>query len=91
MTTRAEDRVEIRVPRAIASQWSEAASLSGKKRSAFIRDATTQEAERIVAEAKRIRLSADEAHRFIQALEQPAAPNDRLLDAAKRLDDLGLK
>ena len=90
MTARADERVEIRVPRSVAIQWAHAAALSGKKRSAFIRDAATKEAMRIVEEARKIRLNADEGARFVEALENPARPHGRLRKAAKKLDESGL-
>jgi len=90
MTARTYERVEIRVPRYVASLWAHAAALSGKKRSAFIRDAATKEAMRIVEEARKIRLKADEGAHFIEALENPVKPHGRLRKAAKKLDESGL-
>lgn len=90
MAAKAQERFEFRATRADAMALNEAVILTGKNKSAFIRDAVAKEAARIIDEARRINLNSEEARRFVQALETPGQPNDRLKKAAKRLDESGL-
>jgi uncharacterized protein (DUF1778 family) len=84
MTTLKDDRLQIRVDPAeklLLEQAAEAAHLSV---SAFVLQAAASRAEEVMAERQTIRLTANAAAAFSEALERPAAVNERLSEALRR-------
>lgn len=68
-----------------------AASLVGATVNQFVVQSALREAERIIEQERVIRLTADDARQFLDALDNPLPPNDALLSAltdhAARRDD----
>lgn len=62
-----------------------AADLSGATLSQFIIEAATAKANSVIEKAKNIQLSLEGANNIFNALESPPAPNQALLEAAKRM------
>jgi uncharacterized protein (DUF1778 family) len=84
MSTTKEDRLQIRVDPADKLLLERAAAASHLNVSAFVVQAAASKAEEILAERSSIRLSAQAAAAFSEALERPAEVNDRLARALRR-------
>jgi uncharacterized protein (DUF1778 family) len=84
MSTVKEERLQIRVGPADKALLERAAAASHLNVSAFVVQAAASKAEEILAERSSIRLTADAAVAFTDALERPAQVNDRLADAMRR-------
>lgn len=81
MATIKGERLQIRVDPTDKSLLERAAAASHLNVSAFVLQAAASRAEEILAERQSIRLSARAAAAFDEALERPAAVNERLAEA----------
>jgi uncharacterized protein (DUF1778 family) len=79
-----EERLQIRVGPADKALLERAAAASHLNVSAFVVQAAASKAEEILAERSSIRLTADAAVAFTDALERPAEVNTRLAGAMRR-------
>jgi uncharacterized protein (DUF1778 family) len=84
MATLKDDRLQIRVDPADKALLERAAAATHLNVSAFVVQAAASRAEEILAERSSIRLSPDAAAAFNEALERPAAVNERLAQALRR-------
>jgi uncharacterized protein (DUF1778 family) len=84
MSTLKEERLQIRVDPADKALLERAAAATHLNVSAFVVQAAASRAEEILAERSSIRLSAEAAVAFSEALERPAEVNDRLARALRR-------
>lgn len=84
MPTTKEQRLQIRVDPADKLLLERAAAASHLNVSAFVVQAAASKAEEILADRSSIRLSAQAAAAFSEALERPAEVNDRLARALRR-------
>ena len=84
MPTIKEERLQIRVDPADKALLERAAAASHLNVSSFVMQAAALRAEEVLAERSSIRLSADAATAFSQALERPAEVNERLAAALAR-------
>lgn len=84
MSTIKEERLQIRVDPADKTLLERAAAASHLNVSSFVMQAATLRAEEVLAERSSIRLSADAATAFSEALERPAQVNERLATALAR-------
>jgi uncharacterized protein (DUF1778 family) len=84
MSTTKEERLQIRVDAADKLLFERAAAASHLNVSAFVVQAAASKAEEILADRSSIRLSAQAATAFSEALERPAQINDRLAAALGR-------
>ncbi|WP_280187542.1 DUF1778 domain-containing protein [Delftia sp. PS-11] len=87
MTT-ATARLDLRLDAQDKERIARAAALRGIAVSAFVRDAVMREADAALAAETVTLLSEQESRRFLEALDAPFQPNDRLqqvMDAANRL------
>ncbi len=85
MSTVKDDRLQIRVNPADKALLERAAAASHLNVSSFVVQAAALKAEEVLAERSSIRLSPDAAAAFTNALEKPAAVNDRLAVALQRM------
>jgi uncharacterized protein (DUF1778 family) len=76
-----EERLQIRVDPADKALLERAAAASHLNVSSFVMQAAALRAEEVLAERSSIRLSADAAAAFSEALERPAEVNQRLAAA----------
>lgn len=81
MSTIKEERLQIRVDPADKALLERAAAASHLNVSSFVMQAAALRAEEVLAERSSIRLSADAATAFSEALERPAEVNQRLASA----------
>jgi uncharacterized protein (DUF1778 family) len=81
MSTIKEERLQIRVDPANKALLERAAAASHLNVSSFVMQAAALRAEEVLAERSSIRLSADAATAFSEALERPAEVNQRLATA----------
>ena len=76
------ERLEARVSGEKKAVLQHAAELSGRTLSEFVVESAQAAAMRVIQEHENIRLSQAEQIAFVTALLNPAAPNDRLRQAA---------
>ncbi|MGH2903989.1 MAG: DUF1778 domain-containing protein [Solirubrobacteraceae bacterium] len=84
MSTIKEERLQIRVDPSDKALLERAAAASHLNVSSFVMQAAALRAEEVLAERSSIRLSADAAIAFSEALERPAEVNQRLAKALAR-------
>ena len=84
MSTTKDERLQIRVNPSEKALLERAAAASHLNMSAFVVQAAASRAEEVLAERSSIRLSADAAAAFTEALERPAQVNDRLAKVLRR-------
>ena len=87
-------RITARVPLHVQETLETAALLVGSTVNQFVVQAALSEAERIIEQERVIRLSADDARYFLDALDNPLPPNSQLMSAlqayaASRNDQTG--
>lgn len=88
MATLINERITTRVNSETKELLDRALSLSGfASLNSFIANAATAEAKRLIEQNLRIRLCQEDALAFVEALEEPAQINDRLLRAARQHKD----
>lgn len=84
-------RITARVPLQVQQTLELAANMVGATVNQFIVQTALREAERIIEQEKLIHLSANDTKSFLDALENPPLPNQRLLktlqDYAARCND----
>jgi uncharacterized protein (DUF1778 family) len=85
-TARKSERLEARVDPGLKELIERAASLRGQTVTGFIVDSVQRAAEEALR-AEQIVLSARDSAAFVQAVLEPAEPNERLLRAARRHDE----
>lgn len=85
-TTAAAARLDLRLDAADKARITRAADLRGVPLSAFVRDAVLREAENVMAAELTVTLSAEEAQRFLKALDAPFQPNAKLRRALARVE-----
>lgn len=87
MTTKAERKehpISMRLPEADIAMIDRAASLRGRSRTDFVRDAAVRAAEDALMENRLIRMSPEGFADFMAALAPPAAPVPAMVELAKR-------
>jgi uncharacterized protein (DUF1778 family) len=81
---RKEYPISMRLPAADVAMIDRAASLRGRSRTDFLRDAAVRAAEEVVMEQSLIRMSPDGFAAFMNVLAQPAAPVPEMVEVLKR-------
>lgn len=82
---RKEYPISMRLPEADVAMIDRAASLRGRSRTDFVRDAAVRAAEEVVMEQGLIRMSPEGFAGFMEVLAAPAAPVPEMVELAKRL------
>lgn len=77
------DRVHFRVDARIKQRAEEAALILGQDLSTFAESALDEKAQAVIAREEKLVLSERDFARFVEAIENPARPNQKLLDAAE--------
>jgi len=77
------ERISVRVPENIHALLSRAAGTLGSSMNQFVLQAAIERARQVVEDENIIRLSGESSRRFFEALENPPAPNAKLLAAAR--------
>ena len=88
---RSDHPLSMRLPPADIALIDRAASLRGRSRTDFIRDAAVREAEAAILEAGLIRMSAAGFADFVAAIDAPPAPVSALVALFKRVPPWGRK
>lgn len=81
---RKEYPISMRLPEADVAMIDRAASLRGRSRTDFVRDAAVRAAEEVVMENRLIRMSSDGFAHFMAALSRPAVPVPEMVELTKR-------
>lgn len=78
-----QDRIEIRTSEGERKQFEEAACLSGMNLSEFMRRTALEKSYEIIRKNNSIILSNEDRDAFLNALEHPPEPNQKLKQAVK--------
>ena len=78
-------RLDLRLDPSDKARIARAADLRGVPVSAFVRDAVLREADSVMAAELTVALSVEESRRFLQALDAPFHPNEKLKKALARV------
>lgn len=81
---RKEYPISMRLPEADVAMIDRAATLRGRSRTDFVRDAAVRAAEEVVMEQSLIRMSPKGFAEFMEVLTGPAAPVPEMIELAKR-------
>lgn len=81
---RKEHPISMRLPEADIAMIDRAASLRGRSRTDFVRDAAVRAAEDVLMEQRLIRMSPEGFSEFMNALAAPAASVPQVVELAKR-------
>lgn len=81
---RKDHPLSMRLPSADIAIIDRAASLRGRSRTDFVRDAAVREAENVVMEAMPLRMSAEGFSAFMDALAQPGRPVPEMVEVMRR-------
>ncbi|NTH16689.1 DUF1778 domain-containing protein [Agrobacterium rhizogenes] len=81
---RKEYPIAMRLPAADVAMIDRAASLRGRSRTDFVRDAAVRAAEDVVMEQRLIRMGPEGFAEFMEVLSRPADPVPEMVELAKR-------
>lgn len=81
---RKEYPISMRLPEGDVAMIDRAATLRGRSRTDFVRDAAVRAAEEVLMESRLIRMSPEGFADFMEALSAPAAPVAEMVELAKR-------
>ena len=81
---RKEYPISMRLPEADVAMIDRAASLRGRSRTDFVRDAAVRAAEEVVMENRLIRMSPEGFSGFMEILSRPAAAVPEMVELTKR-------
>jgi len=79
MVAKVETRISARVPEQVYETLTRAAELCGATMNQFLVQSALDRARTVIEEERLIRLDAEAARRFFEAIENPPAPNEKLL------------
>ena len=81
---RKEYPISMRLPEADVAMIDRAATLRGRSRTDFVRDAAVRAAEEVVMEQSLIRMSPEGFAGFMEVLSAPAAPVPEMVELSRR-------
>ncbi|TPN89558.1 DUF1778 domain-containing protein [Mesorhizobium sp. CU2] len=81
---RKEYPISMRLPEADVAMIDRAASLRGRSRTDFVRDAAVRAAEDVLMDSRLIRMSPEGFAEFMEVLSAPAASVPDMVELAKR-------
>jgi uncharacterized protein (DUF1778 family) len=81
---RKEYPISMRLPEADVAMIDRAASLRGRSRTDFVRDAAVRAAEDVLMDNRLVRMSSEGFAEFMEVLSAPAAPVPDMVELAKR-------
>ena len=76
--------ISMRLPEADVAMIDRAATLRGRSRTDFVRDAAVRAAEEVVMEQSLIRMSPEGFAGFMEVLSAPAAPVPEMVELSRR-------
>ncbi|MCX7350850.1 MAG: DUF1778 domain-containing protein, partial [Alphaproteobacteria bacterium] len=79
-TERKEYPISMRLPEADVAMIDRAASLRGRSRTDFVRDAAVRAAEEVVMENRLIRMTPEGFAVFMEVLSRPASPVPEMVE-----------
>jgi uncharacterized protein (DUF1778 family) len=83
-TLRKDHPLSMRLPEADIAMIDRAASLRGRSRTEFMRDAAVRTAEEVIMENTVIRMSPEGFAAFVDLLDRPARPVPEIVELLKR-------
>ncbi len=85
ISVRKDHPIAMRLPAADVAMIDRAASIRGRSRTEFVRDAAVRAAEEVVLDNTVIRMSPEAFDHFLEILSQPAKPVPEMVELMKRL------
>ncbi len=82
-------RIDLRIKPDIKELFSKAAQLAGTNLSSFVISSTMEKAQQVIEDQELLRLSNRDRDAFLDALDNPPAPNEALQRAARRYEENG--
>jgi uncharacterized protein (DUF1778 family) len=79
------ERMSLRVPAAAKAKLVRAAALRNTDLTNFVTQSALREADAVIEQAETIKVSERDFLRIMNALENPPAPNEKMLAAARSL------
>ncbi|WP_437888700.1 DUF1778 domain-containing protein [Phytobacter sp. V91] len=83
-----KQRIDLRLNDEDKSMIEEAAAMSNQTITQFMVSTASERAAEIIEQHRRLTLNEESWNRVMDALSKPPAPNSRLKQAAKRLQDM---
>lgn len=83
-TDRTQHPISMRLPEADIAMIDRAASLRGRSRTDFVRDAAVRAAEDVLMESRLIRMSPEAFADFMAAVTGPAVPVPEMVEVVRR-------
>jgi uncharacterized protein (DUF1778 family) len=83
-TPRKDQPIAMRFPAADVAMIDRAASMRGRSRTDFVREAAVRAAEEVVMENQIIRLDSETFAQFMEIINRPAEPVPEILELMKR-------
>lgn len=84
VTQRKENPLSMRLPEADIAIIDRAATLRGRSRTDFVREAAVRAAEEVLMDSAPIRMSAAGFAAFVEALSAPATPVPEMMELLRR-------
>lgn len=81
-------RLEARVDPELKARWQQAADLEGRTLTDFIISSMQESAERVIQRHQRMKLTQQDSRDFVETLIDPPEPNRRLIEAARKYQEI---
>ena len=81
-------RLEARVDPEIKARWQQAADLEGRSLTDFIITSMQESSERVIQRHQRMKLTQQDSRDFVETLIDPPKPNERLIEAARKYQEI---
>ncbi|MEM8832147.1 MAG: DUF1778 domain-containing protein [Cyanobacteria bacterium P01_G01_bin.19] len=81
-------RLEARVDPELKARWQQAADLEGRSLTDFIISSMEESSERVIQRHQRMKLDRQDSRDFVEAIINPPEPNTRLIEAARKYQEI---
>ena len=81
-------RLEARVDPELKARWQQAADLEGRSLTDFIISSMEESSERVIQRHQRMKLDRQDSRDFVEAIINPPEPNKRLVEAARKYQEI---
>lgn len=81
-------RLEARVDPELKARWQQAADLEGRTLTDFIISSLEESSERVIQRYQRMKLDRQDSVDFVEAITNPPEPSTRLIEAARKYQEI---
>ena len=81
-------RLEARVDPELKARWQQAADLEGRTLTDFIISSMEESSERVIQRHQRMKLDRQDSQDFVEAIINSPEPSTRLIEAAKKYQEI---